>query len=480
MKKFFSVLLCVLLLISNLALLASAVEIKTPIEPIFVEALSYPEDEPVFVDKTKQPIEFYSNPFGTWLFYNALSTDAKSVYNTIVEQKAGLDTEGKITNIVIPTSVDYGLAIQAALTAVIDDYPEFFWIGGYGTGGYLSDDNYVLTVTLRLDTNSYADWDVVKDCYNRLLAAVDNFEVEGNNRYEKVKSIHDQICNMTTYNGGPMSHQPTGVFLNGVAVCEGYAEAMKMVCDRENIPCINVVGTGNGGPHQWNYVQMEDGKWYGLDATWDDQGSNIYYDYFLVGSESLTSENLYRRKFGDGTNNAETGGDHINSGTHFQNAQYALTYPTIATKSYTGVLPFFNSVASFDNSKGFMFITKDAILKEQLMKTYIRTWQDDKYIYTSDYTSRAPLDNEVTISGTTTGGTVNITSPVSRTYTVVRYGDVNKDNAVNATDCNAVRSIAMHQTASYQNKAQFAAADMNGDGVIDAFDAIALDVQVNG
>lgn len=465
MKKFFSVLLCVLLLISNLALLASAVETKTPIEPIFVEALSYPEDKTVFIDKTNEQIQFYSNPNGTWLFYNALSTDAKAVYNTIVEQKAGLNTEGEITNIIIPTSVDYALAIQAALTAAIDDYPEFFWIGGYGVKGYVSGGNYVLTVTLSLDTGSYADWSVVQNCYDRLLAAVNSFQVKGNTRYEKVKSIHDQICAMTTYGECAMAHQPTGVFLNGQAVCEGYAEAMKMVCDRENIPCINVVGTGNGGDHQWNYVQMDDGKWYGLDATWndDDVDDSIYYDFFLVGSESVNAV-FGKTKFGNGT---DTEGNHINSGTHFKNASYALTYPTIATQSYTGVIPMWNSAASFDNTNGFMFIPEKVIAAQQILCTY------------TNWAGNAPSTNAATVSGVTTGGTVSITSPVTKTYTIVRYGDVNKDNAVNATDCNAVRSIAMHQTASYQNKAQFAAADMNGDGVIDAFDAIALDVQVN-
>lgn len=461
MKRIICVLLCVLVLISNFSFLVSAANRNSPIKPVFVDALSYPEDEPVFVDKTNQPIEFYSNPFGTWLFYNTLSQDAKTIYNAIVEQKAGLNSEGEITGINVSSMSNYGESIQAALTAVIDDYPEFFWIGGYSYGGYLNN----MTISLPLDTSNYADWDVVKDCYNRLLAAVDNFEVEGNNRYEKVKSIHDQICNMTTYNGGPMSHQPTGVFLNGVAVCEGYAEAMKLVCDRENIPCINVVGTGNGGAHQWNYIQMEDGKWYGLDATWDDQGT-IYYDYFLVGSETINAV-FGKRKFGDGTNNESTGGDHVNVGTHFQNAQYALTYPSISTQSYMGVIPMWDSNASFDNTKYFMYISKDDVAEEQILCTF---WA---------WSGNAPSTNVATVTGVTTGGTVKITSPITKTYTIVRYGDVNKDNAVNITDYNNVKDIVTRDAKAYSDKAQFAAADMNGDGVIDAFDAIAIDVEIH-
>jgi hypothetical protein len=41
----------------------------------------------------------------------------------------------------------------------------------------------------------------------------------------------------------------------------------------------------------WNAVQMEDGNWYGVDVTWDDQTENtnykyIYHDFFLVGSDT--------------------------------------------------------------------------------------------------------------------------------------------------------------------------------------------------
>ena len=35
----------------------------------------------------------------------------------------------------------------------------------------------------------------------------------------------------------------------------------------------------------WNYVQMEDGFWYMLDTTWDDQKTYISRKYFLSGGE---------------------------------------------------------------------------------------------------------------------------------------------------------------------------------------------------
>ena len=57
-------------------------------------------------------------------------------------------------------------------------------------------------------------------------------------------------------------------------VCEGYARAFKVLCDRVGIPCILTEGyakTSHVQPqlHMWNYVQV-DGSWYAVDVTWND------------------------------------------------------------------------------------------------------------------------------------------------------------------------------------------------------------------
>ncbi len=464
MRKFISLIICFALFIPFFNMASYAFSGVSEIEEYTVKALQFPEDEAVFVQSSDQPISFYSNPSNPYLFRNLLTSAQRSVYDAIVEQKAGLLTDGAVT-VQFSIKEDMKVTVQTAISAVIDDYPEFFWVGGYGVNGTYDKVNYNLTISLSLDTNSYATWDILRENYNALLSAVESFEVKGNTRYAKLKSIHDQICKMTTYTlNEPMAHHPTGVLLNGKAVCEGYAETLKLLCDREGIPCLIVVGTGNGGAHEWNYVQMEDGKWYGVDATWDDQTSAVYYDYFLVGSESVNAV-FGKTKFGNGS---DTSGDHINTGAHFQNASFPLTYPAISEQSYSGVIPMWNSSATFDNTKNFMFIPKGVEPKQELICTNTR------------YYPNAPSTNSATVSGVTTGGTVKITSPVSRIYTIVRRGDVDKSNAVNAADYNEVRKIAMCEQAEYSNAAQFAAADMNGDGVIDGFDAIYLDLYYRG
>lgn len=58
-----------------------------------------------------------------------------------------------------------------------------------------------------------------------------------------------------------------GVFIDGVAVCNGYAKAMSLMCGIEGIPCYKIKGKSGSGQHAWNKVCAE-GVWYIVDATW--------------------------------------------------------------------------------------------------------------------------------------------------------------------------------------------------------------------
>lgn len=448
-------------------------------------------DEAYFPDAANDvqtPNKFFANANANsaWLFYDYLTTAQKTIYNAIVQAEAGLnigaDTSTEaVIGITVPARQISGNSADAlkaalqntvigAMSAVIEDYPQYFWLSGYKISyGYSYDSagNYWITsmdLYITLETNDYQNFATVRSCYSQMMTAVNNFTVSGSSRYAKCKSIHDKICEMTVYTMNvPMAHQPTGVFISGQAVCEGYAEAFKLICDREGIPCILVVGTGNGGAHKWNYVKMEDGKWYGMDATWADQGnSGTFYDYFIVGSESLSSSAFgTQTKFGNGK---ETSASHINTGALFSYSGFALTYPTISQTAYSSVLVSPSASATFDNQKGMLFFSKDADIRSSIL-----------CIASPSY---APSNNKATVSGTTTGGTLTITSPVSTQYTLVRWGDVNADGKTDFTD-NALIEEAAIQEAEFTNEACFNAADYNQDGVIDVFDMFYADRYVN-
>jgi len=89
--------------------------------------------------------------------------------------------------------------------------------------------------------------------------------------------------------------EPQGSLTNGV-VCEGYAKALKVICDNLGIPCVCVAGLSDksrfGSGHMWNLVQIG-GIWYLTDPTWDDSGSQDHTEsnrkYLLVSNYTNNS-----------------------------------------------------------------------------------------------------------------------------------------------------------------------------------------------
>ena len=107
-----------------------------------------------------------------------------------------------------------------------------------------------------------------------------NEQTLGMDMEQKIKRIHDYICQRVTYKNDNTLwvHSAASLFLDAdpAFVCEGYAKSMKIFCYYMGINCACVSGTARGtssrtpGAHMWEYVQMDDGNWYLVDATWDD------------------------------------------------------------------------------------------------------------------------------------------------------------------------------------------------------------------
>lgn len=123
--------------------------------------------------------------------------------------------------------------------------------------------------------------------------------------YEYIKAAHDWIITNTSYDTTQpissipsSSFSPDGVFVNNLAVCQGYALAFEALMDVRNIECKVVYGQAGGISHAWNVVKL-DGLWYHVDSTWDDPlidgvnssgTTNLTYDYFLM-PDSLILQN---------------------------------------------------------------------------------------------------------------------------------------------------------------------------------------------
>ena len=191
---------------------------------------------------------------------------------------------------------------------------------------------------------------------------------EANSRYQKVKAAHDYVIELVTYNSANVDekygHTITGGLLekyNHLGVCECYAKLFRLLCTENGIPCILVTGGDerdvNGdviADHMWNYVQMNDGLWYLVDTTWDDQPS-VIYTYFLAGSES------------EGFNNKRVGNDHLPVGCFSSDVFYdEFVIPALATEAYEREIPVTEILLEKNKLKVHIYHTADVTVSGYL------------------------------------------------------------------------------------------------------------------
>lgn len=230
---------------------------------------------------------------------------------------------------------------QAPIDALIKDYPEICWLSFEGANKCGMNATVVeaeavngglkMKVELTINTPAKEAYqeagDFLEDMEDKVSQIIEENIEETDTDYEKLLKFNDYLCTHVSYGENNFAHEAYGALNKGESVCEGYAEAFKMLCDRVDIPCILVVGTGtsggDGGAHMWNYVKLE-GSWYAVDVTWDDtdiEGKQITCDYFLVGQETICRE----ERFGD---------THLADG-HFVKGGKEFAYPMLSSERYS-------------------------------------------------------------------------------------------------------------------------------------------------
>ena len=187
---------------------------------------------------------------------------------------------------------DVKTAIQAASDAFSYDYPQAFWFRGSNYGYRVScvrdgSSSTGYRGTFKNFTFKPANREISENAHTRMGDFMDgvqsavaelNEQTVGMDMEQKIKRIHDYICQRVTYRNDNTLwvHSAASLFLDAdpAFVCEGYAKSMKIFCYYMGINCACVSGTARGtssgtpGAHMWNYVQMDDGNWYLVDATW--------------------------------------------------------------------------------------------------------------------------------------------------------------------------------------------------------------------
>ena len=170
---------------------------------------------------------------------------------------------------------------------------------------YLAEGSSNYAYAYAYSTGDYSNLDSEETAILNVLAPFLDSIIDYSSDYDKEKAVHDYIIRLceydySRYNSGSLiwnDFHPVGVFIDHIAVCQGYAESFKLALDLLGIQCDIVKGTAcNGDAHAWNAVCLY-GDWYQVDLTWDDAGEDAYfpisYKYFNVTDSVMKESHNY-------------------------------------------------------------------------------------------------------------------------------------------------------------------------------------------
>lgn len=123
--------------------------------------------------------------------------------------------------------------------------------------------------------------------------------VEGLSDMERLVALHDYIVSNTAYDTSYTRYSIENTLIDGSAVCQGYADTMKLFLDALGIKNELIYGMAGGDHHVWNLVCL-DREWYHMDVTWDDPlvdgkdvPGEVSYEYFMVTDERMAQDHSW-------------------------------------------------------------------------------------------------------------------------------------------------------------------------------------------
>ncbi len=230
----------------------------------------------VFTFKTKKG-NYHSSSI-TWVVIPVIAlliAIGVSIYAAI-NQKKYQDYYDKVYKALVSgkstvTLDDSKLAHQAALRCVYST-PELFTVDNlwYSTMNGKT--------TYRFEKNGYAqnyEYNLTRfnEAIDGIVAKAPKF---GSDR-EAIKWIHDYIIEHYDYDYSLANGNALAMLDTGKGTCNGYTALFSALAGRFGIE----YGVKTNQTHTWNVVKLG-WKWYHVDVTWDDKGSEASYEYYLV------------------------------------------------------------------------------------------------------------------------------------------------------------------------------------------------------
>ncbi len=232
------------------------------------------------------------------IYFERLSNNEKLAYNMILSEIYSMPERIEI-NAVTENE------LERVFEAVFNDNPDLFFVDRKFT--LIKTGNVFVSLFQKTKTYFSVDYIMGKAEYEKLKDELDSkceSILEGalsDDPWQTELNIHDAVtrnCEYDMREDDRFYSTSYGALVNGVAACEGYSRAVKLLLDEAGIKSALVSGTaiddsGKTEPHMWNAVELGS-EWYYLDATWNDTadynesaGADCYY-YFNTNEEILS------------------------------------------------------------------------------------------------------------------------------------------------------------------------------------------------
>ena len=224
--------------------------------------------------------------------YESLNDTMKKAYQ-VLDEYVQRDYSERFT-----LALNNGDELLNVVEAYEQDHPEVFWLSNSSRYEYAAF-SHGLEVTLSFTYEGDALNEAKEDVENAVQSIIKGAP-ENATDYEIELYLNEWIIYHCSYDkDGPQRHNVYGSLIQGRAVCDGYAKAFQLLCQRMGIECATIEGTaaefesrldesGDDG-HMWNCIRLGE-EWYHVDVTWNDGDVHIQKFAFL----NLSTEEIER------------------------------------------------------------------------------------------------------------------------------------------------------------------------------------------
>lgn len=166
-----------------------------------------------------------------------------------------------------------------ALTYIYSDHPEYFYMNVYGCRYFFTDTEVIVYFSYDFGVEEASRrLAALNAAADRIIAECFPEGIENTSELRREKKIFDWITYNVTYDHASLEKYRKdtsvlgeawtayGTLVLRTAVCQGIANAFKLLCDRAGIPSLVVCGMA-GERHAWNIVRI-DQRFYQVDCTW--------------------------------------------------------------------------------------------------------------------------------------------------------------------------------------------------------------------